>query len=113
MSVTARSTEPIASGRFAAVQRSISRNEFFAGLYILACANGLLGRAIQSITFESWMGALSGVDINVIVVLACFAGISVMLSSDHREDLRPLDFMVAIPFLALVMLPIFSISWLA
>ena len=37
----------------------MSRDEFFAGLYILACANGLLGRAIQSITFESWMGAYS------------------------------------------------------
>jgi len=44
MSVTAHSSEPTASGVFTAVQRSVSRNEFFAGLYILACANGLLGR---------------------------------------------------------------------
>jgi len=49
----------------------------------------------------------------VIVILACFACITVILSSDRREDLRVLDLMVAIPFLALVTLPIFPMSWLA
>src|SRR5262249_13695418 len=57
--------------------------------------------------------ALSSVDINVIVVCACFAGTFVILSSDRRDELRPLDLVVAIPFLALVALPIFSMSWLA
>src|SRR6267154_208735 len=107
MSVTAPSQQQAFSGLrgVAALGRSLSRKEFFAGLYILACANGLLGRAIQSITFDSWMGALSGVDINVIVIFACFAGISVMLSSDRRDELRVLDLVVAIAFLALVALP--------
>src|SRR5262245_29486664 len=31
-----------------ALQHSLPRNEFFAGLYILACVNGLLGRSIYT-----------------------------------------------------------------
>jgi hypothetical protein len=32
--------------------------------YILGCANGLLGRIIQSVNFDGWMGAVLGVEIN-------------------------------------------------
>jgi hypothetical protein len=115
--MTATSPELIARilarrGLTATLQRSMPRDEFFAGLYILACANGLLGRFFQSITFDSWMGALSGLDINVIVLFACFAGITTLLSAP-REELRPLDVAVAVPFLLLVILPIFPMSWLA
>jgi hypothetical protein len=99
-------------GVIAALQRSIGRDEFFAGLYILGCANGLLGRFLQSTDFSNWMTALSGLDINVIVLFACFAGISLMLSA-NREELRPLDLAVAAPFLVLVTLPIYPISWVA
>ena len=99
-------------GFIAALQRSIGRDEFFAGLYILGCANGLLGRFIQSTSFDNWMSALSGLDINVIVLFACFAGITTLLSGE-RDELRPLDLVVAIPFLILVILPIYPISWLA
>jgi hypothetical protein len=90
----------------------MTRREFFAGLYILGCANGLLGRMIQSIDFHNSPDALSGVDTNVIVLFACFAGISFLLSAE-RDELRPMDLGVAVPFLALVILPIFPMSWVA
>src|SRR5262245_884187 len=54
---------------------AIPRNDLFVGLYIIGCANGLLGRLIQSFQFSDWEGALAGADINVIILLACFAGI--------------------------------------
>src|SRR5262249_38221181 len=89
---------------------SITRNEFFAVLYILGCANGLLGRIIQSIQFSDWEGAITGIDINAIVLLACFAGISLIIEKDG-EPVRRWDVVVAIPFLLLVSLPIFPLSW--
>jgi hypothetical protein len=89
------------------------RDQFFAGLYILACINGLLGRVIQSVSFHGWMGAVTGIDINVIVLFACFAGISTMLSRQERDEIRSADLVVALVFLGLVSLPIFALSWVA
>jgi hypothetical protein len=91
---------------------AIPRNEFFAVLYILGCANGLLGRVILSFQFSDWEGALSGADINVIMLLACFAGIS-LVSENSVEHLEPRDLGVGLVFLALVSLPIFPLSWVA
>jgi hypothetical protein len=98
--------------RLAALRNSLSRNEFFAGLYILGCANGLLGRIIQSANFDSWMGAITGVDINVIVLFACFAGVWAIFGND-KDEIRPWDLAVAGVFLGLVILPIFPLSWVA
>ena len=99
-------------GLLAALRASISRNEFFAGLYIIGCANGLLGRALQSLTFEGWEGAVSAIDINVVVLFACFAGISAVLQGG-RDELRPFDIAIACFFLILVSLPVFPLSWVA
>jgi hypothetical protein len=101
-----------------ALRISIRRDEFFAGLYILGCANGLLGRFIQSTTVDGWIGAALGIDINAIVLFAAFAGISTLLvghseSADLKDKVRPKDLAVAAVFLALVILPIFAMSWLA
>jgi hypothetical protein len=94
------------------LRSSIPRDEFFAGLYILGCANGLLGRFIQSISFDGWTGAALGLDINVIVLFTCFAGLSAMLSGE-KEELRPSDLVVAVVFLCFIILPIFALSWVA
>ena len=77
---------------------------------LLGCANGLLGRLIQSFQFSDWEGALAGADINVIILLACFAGIS-LVSTKTPEHVQPLDLVVALVFLILVALPIFPLSW--
>jgi len=96
----------------AALRRSISRNEFFAGLYILGCANGLVGRLIYAVNLEGWTGAITGIDVNVIPLLAVFAGVSTMLG-EERGDIRVADLAVAVVFLPLVILPIFALSWVA
>ena len=99
-------------GLLAALRKSISRDEFFAGLYIIGCVNGLLGRVIYSVSFDSWASALSAVDINVIVLFACFAGVSVVLK-ENKGDIEPADIAVGGIFLGLVILPIYPLSWMA
>src|SRR3954454_24171742 len=95
---------------FSAVWEAVPRNDFFAILYIVGCANGLLGRLIQGFQFSDWEGALAGADINVIILLACFAGIS-LVSTRTTERVQRLDVVVALVFLILVALPIFPLSW--
>ena len=117
--MTATSDELTAPSRglVAALRHSMPRDEFFAGLYILGCANGLLGRIIQSLhNTDGWMGAILGVDLNVIVLFAAFAGISALLESAQprgKDEIRAADLAVAIVFLSLVALPIFPLSWVA
>ena len=65
-----------------------------------------------SVNFDGWMGALLGLDINAIVLFACFAGISALLYGD-KDEVRPTDLAVAVVFLILVILPIFALSWVA
>jgi hypothetical protein len=101
-------------GPSAALRNVLSRDEFFAGLYILGCVNGLLGRSIQSLSFDSWAGAISGIDMNAVVLFACFAGIWAMLSeSRDKDEIRSTDVAVAVVFLIFVSLPIFPLSWVA
>jgi len=88
------------------------RNEFFAGLYILACANGLLGRTIYTLNLEGWRGAVVGFEMNVIVLSACFAGVY-LIATSNRNQIRILDLAVASGFLGLVLLPIYAMSWVA
>ena len=72
-----------------AVCEAFPRNEFFTLLYFLGCANGLIGRIIQSFQFSDWEGALATADINAIMLLACFAGIS-LVSAKSPEHLYPM-----------------------
>ena len=57
-SVTATTNELTAPrrGLVAALRHSIPRDEFFAGLYILGCANGLLGRFLLTLNCDGWTG---------------------------------------------------------
>src|SRR5262249_33387981 len=114
MAVTATSTEFTAPrrGLVAALQHSLPRNELFAGLYIVGCANGLLGRSIYALNLEGWRGAVLGFEINVIVLAACFAGVY-LLASSSRDQIRTLDLVVALAFLGVVALPIYAMSWVA
>jgi hypothetical protein len=99
------------AGRPLGVRRlTIARNELFAGLYILGCVNGMLGHILLAMKMEGWNELLSRFD--VIVLFACFAGISLVLNGS-RDELRSADFAVAVVFLGLVILPIFILSWVA
>jgi hypothetical protein len=112
--VTANShqlTEP-SRGLLAALRRSITRDQFFAGLYILGCANGLLGRFLQSAHIDGWTSATLSLDINVIVLFAAFAGVTALLDAEE-DEIRSADLAVAVLFLGLVTLPIYPLSWMA
>jgi len=98
-------------GLVAALRHSIQRDQFFAVLYILGCANGLLGRFLLTLNRDGWTGLLE-VDVSVIVLFACFAGISTLLQED-ADEIRSVDLAVGGVFLILVMVPIFALSWLA
>src|SRR5262249_38630440 len=93
------------------------RAEFFAGLYVLGCAHGLLGRIIQSLhNTHGWMGAILGVDLSVRGVVAAVGGRAALRQSAQPRDkveIRAADLAVAIIFLGLVALPIFPLSWVA
>jgi exosortase/archaeosortase family protein len=93
--------------------RSVSRDEFFAGLYIISCANGLLGRVLLTLTTDGWVGILD-VNISVIVLFACFAGVSTTLQTDQRiEKIGSTDLAVGAVCLALAVLPMFALAWVA
>jgi hypothetical protein len=111
--VTATTNELIVPrrGLVAALRHSIPRDQFFAGLFILGCANGLMGRILLAFDSDGWIGVLGG-NISVIVWFACFAGVSLMLR-EHKEELRSADLAVGAVFIILVMLPIFALSWVA
>jgi hypothetical protein len=101
-------------GVVAALRHSIPRNEFFAGLYILGLANGLVWRLWSTTSgAEDWTGIGLSLDINAIVLFACFAGLSAIFSSDDREQIRSTDLAVASVFMIFVALPIFALSWVA
>ena len=111
--MTATSSElTLGPGLLPALRHLISRDEFFAGLYILGCANGLLGRVLLSLNRDGWTSLLD-VDVSVIVLFACFAGISVLLFESKNEQIHSADLAVGVVSLILVMLPSFALSWLA
>jgi hypothetical protein len=96
-----------------ALRGSMLRNEFFAGLYILACANGLGSEVIESVNRNGWADALlSTFGISAIVFIACVAGVSFILR-ESSDELRSADLVVGAGVLVLVILPIGSTSWLA
>jgi hypothetical protein len=110
--VTANSHELTSPSRglLSALRRSIPRDEFFAGLYILGCANGFLIRIIQDWDSDGWTGVVLGA--NAIALFACLAGVSSMLC-DKQDKIRSADLAVAVLFLLLVIHPIFALSWVA
>src|SRR5262249_42700590 len=69
----------------------------------------MMGHILLAMKMEGWNGLLS---FDVIVLFACFAGISLVLSGS-RGELRSADLVVAVVFLGLVVLPIFILSWVA
>src|SRR5262249_20273188 len=73
--------------------------------FILGCANGVLGRLLLS----GWTGLL---EINGFFLFAC-AVIIWLLFQAETDEIRSTDLAAALAFLALVALPIFSLSWVA
>jgi hypothetical protein len=95
------------------LQGSMSRNEFFAGLYILGCANGIGLRVIKSVNELGWADALL-VTFNVsgIIWMACLAGISLMLAN-KSDEIRVTDLVFGASLLVFFAVPINPAIWVA
>jgi hypothetical protein len=91
---------------------TVTRGDFFAALFLIACVNGVVPRVIQSIGEKGFTEALlSTFDISVIVWMACFVAIK-LIYQDPRDTIRNSDLAIGIPFLAIVALPVAGASWL-
>src|SRR5260370_4051380 len=72
----------------------IGRNEFFAGLFLLGCANGIAARAIATVHDIGWLNAIVGMfDVSAIVLAACAAGLWLMMWRPE-QSLTPIDLVI-------------------
>ena len=91
----------------------MSRDEFFATLFILGCLNGLGSRVVASVRAVGWTDALlSSFGISAIVWIACFGGVRLILR-ERMGIIRPLDLILGLALLLAIALPIGALSWLA
>jgi hypothetical protein len=95
------------------LQGSMPRDEFFAGLYILGCANGIGLRVIKSVNELGWADAFFATfQISGIVLMACLAGISLLLL-DKSDEIRVTDLVFGAGFLVVIAVPINPAIWVA
>ena len=94
----------------AALRSSMARDEFFAGLYILGCANGFGASIIRAQIAGDWTGGTQ--HISVIALFACLAGISLFLR-DKDDEIRTADLVVAGAFLVGIAVPVAEMNWAA
>jgi hypothetical protein len=93
--------------------RLTSRNEYFAGLAFLCCANGIVARMIDYAHQMGWINAsLATFEISMIVWLACAAGLW-LVGLEGGGEIQPLDLALGAALLVPIALPIGSLSWLA
>jgi hypothetical protein len=85
---------------------SISRDEFLALLFILACVNGLGSQIIHSVHVSGWTDAiLSTFGISIIVWISCFRRTKLTLQQ-NTEEVRLADLVLGLALLLLIALPI-------
>jgi hypothetical protein len=91
----------------------IARNEFFAGLFLLGCANGIAARAIGTVHDNGWLNAAIGMfDVSAIVLAACASGLWLVMGGRDQSVTR-VDLAVGVVALALIGLPLGGLSWIA
>jgi hypothetical protein len=91
----------------------IARNEFFAGLFLLGCANGLAARAIATVHDIGWRNAAIGMfGVSAIVLAACGAGLWLMMCRRDRS-VTAIDLVIGAVALVLIALPVGGLSWIA
>jgi exosortase/archaeosortase family protein len=108
MAAVVTSNQPMAELTRLTVWRSLPRNQFFAGLYILGCANALGGNVIRSLISGDWTGGIE--DISVLVWFALIAGIS-LLFGENKDEIKRGDLAVGAIFLLFVAAPASQINW--
>ena len=113
--VTASSAElpVLPRGLVGAIRQLMPRDEFFAGLYIVGCVNGLAGGIIEIAQTGDWANwTQGGRSISVIVLFACVAGIALLLR-DKGDQIKSADLALGVVFLVLVAVPVSVMSWVA
>jgi exosortase/archaeosortase family protein len=100
-----------AHGLRAVLQTSATRDELFAGLCILACANGLWGHVIMAVREAGW-GAVFSLDISAFVMFACVGAVWLLLR-DKNGEIRSGDLAVAVALIIFIILPIPALGWMA
>lgn len=94
-------------------RRYPSRQEFFAGLLLLACVNGLMSRIVDSVTRTGLEFAVfSTFGVSVIVWISLFAGIALIIHG-RAEEITRRDIVIATPCLLIILLPYSPLSWIA
>jgi hypothetical protein len=91
----------------------IARNEFFAGLFLLGCANGIASRAIARVHDNGWLNAAIGMfDVSAIVLAAGALCLWLMMGG-RAQSVTRIDLAIGVVALALIALPIDALSWIA
>jgi exosortase/archaeosortase family protein len=100
-------------GLLKGLRESMPRDELFAGLCILGCANGLGAQVIKSVNDLGWESAVVHTfGISAIIWIACFLSVTLILY-DRTDVLRSTDLVVGAAVIVFVLVPIRGASWLA
>jgi len=111
--VSNRSGELVIGGSVSRIASELRRGEYFAGLFILGCVSGLTSRIIQSVNRLGWADALfSTFEISLIIWISCIAGIF-LIRRDRTIGVSSLELGLGAGFVALVILPVGPLSWIA
>ena len=96
------------------VRKSVSRNQLFTGLFILALVNGLAARVSQGLdNFDVAAIAAAALGVSAVVWFACVAALSLVLRKTRDEAVKTVDAFVGFAVLFLVAVPIKELSWFA
>jgi hypothetical protein len=91
----------------------MDRNKYFAGLFALACANGLGSRMTEVVRETGWAAAIvSTFEISAVVWFSCAAGLALVMR-DRGGQILPVDIAIGAVLLVLIVLPVGGLSWLA
>jgi hypothetical protein len=105
--VQVRSDKSIASRSMMRIANELRRGEYFAGLFVLGCANGLVSRIVHS----TWADAISTTfGISAIVWVSCTAGVFLILR-DRTPGVRLVEIGLGLALVFLVLLPTGALSW--
>ena len=108
-----RSGELVIGGSVSRIASELRRGEYFAGLFILGCVSGLTSRIIQSVNRLGWADALfSTFEVSLIIWISCIAGIF-LIRRDRAIGVSSLELGLGAGFVALVILPVGPLSWIA
>jgi hypothetical protein len=89
----------------------MSRDDFFAAIFLVGCVNGLAARVIDSIAQQGWSGAiLSTFETSLVVWIACYVGIA-LISRDSSDKTHRWDHVVGFFALALMSVPVGGLNW--